>query len=32
MFESRLLRIIFGSKRDEVIDSWREMHNEKLQN
>jgi hypothetical protein len=29
MFESILLRIIFGSKRDKVTEDWRELHNEK---
>jgi hypothetical protein len=30
MFESRELRRIFGSKRDEVIGEWRKLHNEDL--
>jgi hypothetical protein len=30
MFENRLLRIIFGSKRDEVTGGWRKLHNEEL--
>jgi hypothetical protein len=30
MFESRVLRRIFGSKRDEVTGGWRKLHNEKL--
>jgi hypothetical protein len=28
MFESRVLRRIFGLKRDEVIGGWRKLHNE----
>ena len=30
MFESRVLRIIFVSKRDEVTGEWRKIHNEEL--
>ena len=30
MFESRVLRRIFGSRRDEVTGEWRKLHNEKL--
>jgi hypothetical protein len=30
MFENRVLRRIFGSKRDEVTGEWRKLHNEKL--
>jgi hypothetical protein len=30
VFENRLLRRIFGPKRDEVIGEWRILHNEKL--
>jgi hypothetical protein len=29
-FESRVLRRIFGSKRDEVTGEWRKLHNEEL--
>jgi hypothetical protein len=29
-FESRVLRSIFGLKRDEVIGEWRKLHNEEL--
>ena len=29
-FESRVLRIIFGPKWDEVIGEWRKLHNEEL--
>jgi len=28
VFESRVLRRIFGSKRDEVTGEWRKIHNE----
>jgi hypothetical protein len=30
VFENRLLRRIFGPKRDEVIGVWRKLHNEEL--
>ena len=30
MFENRLLRRIFGPKRDEVKGEWRKLHNEEL--
>jgi hypothetical protein len=30
VFENRVLRRIFGQKRDEVIGSWRKLHNEEL--
>jgi uncharacterized membrane protein len=29
-FEKRMLRRIFGPKRDEVTGSWRKLHNEEL--
>jgi hypothetical protein len=32
VFENRVLRIIFGSKRDEVTGEWRKLHNEELHN
>jgi hypothetical protein len=32
VFENRLLRRIFASKRDEVTGSWRKLHNEKFHN
>jgi hypothetical protein len=32
MFENRVLRGIFGPKRDEVIGGWRKLHNEELHN
>jgi hypothetical protein len=28
VFENRVLRRIFGPKRDEVMGEWRKMHNE----
>ena len=28
MFENRVLRRIFGPKRDEVTGEWRKLHNE----
>jgi len=30
VFENRVLRRIFGHKRDEVTDEWRKLHNEEL--
>ena len=30
VFESRLLRRLFGSKRDEETGEWRKLHNEEL--
>ena len=30
VFEKRVLRKIFGSKRDEVRRQWRRLHNEEL--
>jgi hypothetical protein len=30
MFENRVLRKIFGSKRDEATGEWRRLHNEEL--
>jgi hypothetical protein len=32
VFENRLLRKIFGPKRDEVIGGWTRLHNEDLHN
>jgi hypothetical protein len=32
VFESRVLRRIFGPKRYEVIGGWRKLHNEELHN
>jgi hypothetical protein len=28
MFENRVLRSIFGPKRDEMVGGWRKLHNE----
>jgi len=30
VFESRVLRIIFGAKRDELTEECRKLHNEEL--
>jgi hypothetical protein len=30
MFENRVLRRIFGPKRDEMTGGWRKLHNEEL--
>ena len=30
VFENRVLRKIFGAKRDEVTGEWRNLHNEEL--
>ena len=32
MFENRVLRRVFVSKRDEVTGDWRKLHNEELHN
>jgi hypothetical protein len=32
VFENRVLRKIFGPKRDEVIGGWRKLHDEELHN
>jgi hypothetical protein len=32
LFENRVLRRIFGPKRDEVRGGWRKLHNEELHN
>jgi hypothetical protein len=32
MFENRVLRRIFGPKRDEVKGDWKKLHNEELHN
>jgi hypothetical protein len=32
VFENRVLRRIFGLKRDEVTGGWTKLHNEELQN
>jgi hypothetical protein len=30
VFENRVLRRIFGQRRDEVTEDWRKLHNEEL--
>jgi hypothetical protein len=32
VFENRVLRRIFGPKRDEVTGEWRKLHNEEIHN
>jgi hypothetical protein len=32
VFEKRVLRRLFGPKRDEVKGGWRKLHNEELHN
>jgi hypothetical protein len=32
VFENRVLRGIFGPKRDEVTGGWRKLHNEEIHN
>jgi hypothetical protein len=32
VFENRVLRGIFGPKRDEITGGWRKLHNEELHN
>jgi hypothetical protein len=32
MFENKVLRKIFGPKRDEVTGDWRKLHKEELHN
>jgi hypothetical protein len=32
VFENRVLRKIFGPKRDDMIRDWRKLHNEELHN
>ena len=32
MFENRVLRKVFGPKRNEVTGEWRKLHNEELRN
>jgi len=32
VFEIRVLRRLFGHKREEVVGGWRSMHNEELHN
>jgi hypothetical protein len=32
VFENKLLRRVFGPKREEVTGGWRKLHNEELHN
>jgi len=32
VFDNRVLRKIFGPKRDEVREEWKKVHNEELNN
>jgi hypothetical protein len=32
VFENRVLRRIFGTKRDDVMGDWRKLHKEELHN
>jgi hypothetical protein len=32
VFENRVLRRMFGPKRDEVMGEWRKLHSEELHN
>jgi hypothetical protein len=32
VFENRVLRRVFGPKRDDVTGDWRKLHNEQLHN
>jgi hypothetical protein len=32
MFERKVLRTIFGPKRDEIVEGWRKLHNDELHN
>jgi hypothetical protein len=32
VFENRVLRLIFATKRDKVTGDWRKMHNEEFHN
>jgi hypothetical protein len=32
VFENRVLRRIFGPRRDEVTGEWRKLHNEEVHN
>jgi hypothetical protein len=32
VFENRVLRRIFGPKRDKIVGGWRNLHNEELHN
>jgi hypothetical protein len=30
VFENRVLRLIFGPNKDEVVGGWKKLHNEEL--
>jgi hypothetical protein len=32
VFENRVLRRLFGPRRDEMMGEWRKLHNEELHN
>jgi hypothetical protein len=32
VYENRVLRRIFGTKKEEVMGNWKRLHNEKLHN
>jgi hypothetical protein len=32
VYENRVLRRIFGPKREKVVEGWRRLHNEELHN
>jgi hypothetical protein len=32
VFQNRVLRRLFGLKRDEIVGGWRKLHNEELHN
>jgi hypothetical protein len=32
VFEDRVMKRIFASKRDEIVGGWRKLHNEELHN
>jgi hypothetical protein len=32
VFENRVLRRLFGPKRDDVVEEWRKLHSEELHN
>jgi hypothetical protein len=32
VFQKRVMRSIFGLKRDEMVGGWRKLHNEELHN
>jgi hypothetical protein len=32
VFENRMLRILCGPKREDLVEDWRKLHNEELYN